>query len=54
MVSTKFNKMVNGFFLDRDSVGNFNALIQISYTPVLLIYGTVSSFLTPIYFQKSK
>lgn len=42
------------FFLDRDSVGNFNALIQISYTPVLLIYGTVSSFLTPIYFQKIK
>ena len=40
------------FFLDRDTVGKFNALVQISYTPVLLIFGTISAFLTPIYFQK--
>lgn len=40
------------FFLERDTVGKFNALVQISYTPVLLIFGTISAFLTPIYFQK--
>ena len=37
------------FFLDRDSVGNFNALIQISYTPVFNLWNSFFIFNTNLF-----
>ena len=39
-------------FVSRDELGLFNALLQIGYSPVLILFGVLMNFLTPIIFEK--
>lgn len=39
-------------FVSRSDLGLFNALFQIGYSPVIIFFGVLMNFITPIIFQK--
>lgn len=39
-------------FVSRKELGFFNALFQIGYSPVIILFGIIMNFITPIIFQK--
>lgn len=39
-------------YTSRNDIGLFNALMQIGYSPVIILFGVLMNFITPIIFQK--